>query len=174
MTEKVGFRPGVKSGCLGKLWITRVLNRRQSDSHRERKCAENYNKWILNLFFKTTISILIISNHNSFGVLLDKIASVYFIWKKNIYIYIYISIGNSQPRELALCQLYRHTFGPYRNNRWVRIRDWCEVDVEKLGVDQEIWRSTLQTGVLHTCRTLMQCWIRLHVSITIKLCATAL
>jgi len=86
MTEKVGFRPGVKSGCLGKLWMTRVLNRRQSDSHRERKCAENYNKWILNLFFKTTITILIISNHNSFGVLLDKIASVYFIWK--IYIYI--------------------------------------------------------------------------------------
>ena len=31
------------------------------------------------LFFKTAISILIISNHNSLRVLFDKIASVYFI-----------------------------------------------------------------------------------------------
>jgi len=34
----------------------------------------------INLFLKTVISILLISNHNSFrGVLFDKIASVYFI-----------------------------------------------------------------------------------------------
>jgi len=34
----------------------------------------------LNLFFfESAISILVISNHNSFGVLFDKIASVYFI-----------------------------------------------------------------------------------------------
>jgi len=38
-----------------------------------------------NLFFKTAISILVISNHNSFRVLFDKIASVYFVGK---YIYI--------------------------------------------------------------------------------------
>ena len=59
--------------------------------------------------FKTAISILLISNDNSFRVLFDKIASVYFIWK----IYLYFSIGNGQPREPALCQLYRHTFVPY-------------------------------------------------------------
>ena len=39
----------------------------------------------------------------------DKIASVYFIGK----IYLYFSIGNGQPREPALCRLYRHTFVPY-------------------------------------------------------------
>jgi len=38
------------------------------------------------LFFSTAISILVISNHNSFRVPFDKIASVYFIWKKCIYI----------------------------------------------------------------------------------------
>ena len=38
-----------------------------------------------NLFFKTTVSILLISNHSSFRVLFDKIASVYFFEK---YIYI--------------------------------------------------------------------------------------
>jgi len=39
-------------------------------------CADNCNKFI----FKIAISILVISNHNSFRVLLfDKIVSVYFI-----------------------------------------------------------------------------------------------
>ena len=33
----------------------------------------------INLFRKTAISILIISNHNSFRVLFDKIGSVYFM-----------------------------------------------------------------------------------------------
>jgi len=43
---------------------------------------------------------------NSFRVLFDKIASVYFIWKK---IYLYFSVGGGQPREPAPCQLmYRH------------------------------------------------------------------
>jgi len=55
----------------------------QSHSNRERKCAENYSKSndTVNLFFKTAIriSILVISNYNSFRVLFDKIASVYFI-----------------------------------------------------------------------------------------------
>jgi len=38
-------------------------------------------------------SILVISKHNSFRVLFDKIASVY----------LYFSIGNGQPMEPALC-----------------------------------------------------------------------
>ena len=33
----------------------------------------------INLFLKTAISLLVISNHNSFRVLFDKIASIYFI-----------------------------------------------------------------------------------------------
>ena len=48
-------------------------------------------------FKKTSISILAISNHNSFRVLFDKIASVYFIWK--IYLYLYFSIGNGRHRD---------------------------------------------------------------------------
>jgi len=63
----------------------------------------------INLFSKTAISTLPISNHNSLRVLFDKIASAYFIEKK---IYLYFSIGNGQPGEPALCQLYRHTFVP--------------------------------------------------------------
>jgi len=39
----------------------------------------------------------------------DKIPSVYFTSK---IIFIYFSIGNGQPQEPALCQLYRHTFVP--------------------------------------------------------------
>jgi len=57
-----------------------------------------------NLFFKTAVSILQISSHNSFRVLFDKIASVFE--KK----YLYFSIGNGQSTEPELCQLYRHTF----------------------------------------------------------------
>ena len=52
---------------------------------------------------------MLISNRNSFRVVFDKIASVYFIWK----IYLYSNIGNGQHSEPALCQLYRHTFVPY-------------------------------------------------------------
>ena len=106
----------------------------------------------INLFLKTTISILLISswklrwpsqwpltqgdlyicattlwpgtqllisNHNSFRVPFDKIASVYFIWKRNLH----FNIGNGQPREQALCQLYRRTSVPYcisKFPRWVR------------------------------------------------------
>jgi len=59
---------------------------------------------------------VVISNHNSFRVLFDKIASVYFVY--SVYfmrkIYPYFSIGNGRPREPALCQLYRHTFVPHR------------------------------------------------------------
>ena len=38
----------------------------------------------INLFSKTEINILLISNHNSFRVLFDKIASLYFI-SENIF-----------------------------------------------------------------------------------------
>ena len=57
------------------------------------------------VYSKTAISILEISNHNSFRVVFDKNASVYFIWRT----YLNFSIGNVQPREPAQCQLYRHT-----------------------------------------------------------------
>ena len=77
---------------------------------RERKCAENYNKWH-NKYFKNAMSI---SNHNSFRVLFDKIDSVYFISK----IYLYFNVGKGQPSEPALCQLYRHMFVSYA---------WCVI-----------------------------------------------
>ena len=52
----------------------------------ERKCAENYNKYRNRFLFLTAISILVNSNHNSFRVLFDRIASVYFILK-NIFLF---------------------------------------------------------------------------------------
>jgi len=51
-----------------------------------------------NLFVKTAITILVISNDNSFRVPFDKIDKIY----------LYFS-----PLEPALCQLYRHTFVAY-------------------------------------------------------------
>jgi len=66
---------------------------------------ENMPKIIINdnefVVFKLAISILVISNHNIFRVLLGIVASVYFISEK----YLYSSIGNGQPMEPALCQL---------------------------------------------------------------------
>ena len=76
--------------------------------NRDRKCAEIITNDAISLLFKSAISILVISNHNSFRVLFDKIASVYFISK----IYLYFIIENGQSRKPALCQLYRHTFVP--------------------------------------------------------------
>jgi len=52
---------------------------------------------VINLF-SNAISIFVISNRNSFRVLIDKIASVYFIWK----IYLHFSTGCGQPKEPAL------------------------------------------------------------------------
>jgi len=65
--------------------------------------------------FKTAISILVISNHNTdncFRALFDKIAPVGadILYEKYIYILV-LEFG--QPRQPALCQLYRHTFVPY-------------------------------------------------------------
>jgi len=63
----------------------------------------------MNLVGKTAnFGILLISNHNSFRVL--------FLFEKNVwnqFYHLYFSTGNGQPRESALCQLYRHTFVPY-------------------------------------------------------------
>ena len=54
--------------------------------------------------FLTAVSILLISNHNTFRVVFDKVASVILFEK------IYLYFSNGQPRKPALCQLYRHTF----------------------------------------------------------------
>jgi len=64
----------------------------------------------INLFFFNRNQHFAISNRKSLRVLFDKIASVHFIRK----IYLYSSTGNGQPREPALCQLYRRTLVPYR------------------------------------------------------------
>ena len=45
---------------------------------REQKCTDNHNTHFF-FYFALLISILVISNHNSFRVLFDKTASVYFI-----------------------------------------------------------------------------------------------
>jgi len=45
----------------------------------QRKCAENYKKRHDKFIFLTAISTSVISNHNSFRLLFDKIASVYSI-----------------------------------------------------------------------------------------------
>jgi len=48
-------------------------------SYRERKCAENYNNDTIEFFFKLQSALLVILNHNTFQVLFDKIASIYYI-----------------------------------------------------------------------------------------------
>jgi len=54
------------------------------------------------------MSIVVISNRNSSRVLFHKIASVYMYFIRKICLY--FSLGDGQPVELVLCQLYRHTF----------------------------------------------------------------
>jgi len=55
----------------------------------------------IDLFLKTAIGILVISNHDSFRVPFDKIAHAFFISK----ICSYFSIVSGQSREPALRQL---------------------------------------------------------------------
>ena len=50
-----------------------------SFSNREQKCTEIIINNAIDLILKIAISILVISNHNSFRVLFDKIASVYLM-----------------------------------------------------------------------------------------------
>jgi len=66
----------------------------------------------------------------AFRVLFDKIASVYFIWQ----------IGNNDlPREPALCQLYRHTFAPYKIS--------CQLsDDVKMSVWLSVWSRRYMTS----------------------------
>ena len=48
--------------------------------------------------------------------------------------YLYVSVENGQPRELALCQLYHHTFVPYlvwntlstSNHIYIRLTVLCQ------------------------------------------------
>jgi len=87
---------------------------------------ESVRKIIMNntidLFFYTVINILLILDHCSFWVLFDKIASIYCYYVKN---YLYFSIENGQPREPALCRLYRNTFVPcYLSGIWSSCRFW--------------------------------------------------
>jgi len=57
----------------------RQLELFQGPSHRQRNCAENYNKWHNRIFFLNCNQHFDnISNHNSFPVLFDKVDSVYF------------------------------------------------------------------------------------------------
>ena len=64
----------------------------RSESDRGRTCTENYSKLHDNFFLKqqSLIIILVISNRNSFRVMFDKIASVYFVWKTAASIQIYL------------------------------------------------------------------------------------
>jgi len=65
-----------------------------SHGHRERKYAEGFNKWHNKFIFLNCFQRFGNLNHNSFWMLFDKIAYVYFIWK--IYIYILAS-GMASP-----------------------------------------------------------------------------
>ena len=65
---------------------------------------DNVRKIIINdtiIFLKTAISISVFSNHNSFRVPFDKIASVGNILFEKIYLY--FSIGNGQPMGNQHC-----------------------------------------------------------------------
>ena len=105
------------TSAFGDAAITRhlglVSHSYSASAYRKRKCAENYNKWHHKVIFLTATSIMVISNDHSFRVPFDKIASAYFIWK----MFLYFSVGNGQPGESALCQLYRHTFVVYRKSQ---------------------------------------------------------
>ena len=74
-------------------------------------------------YFLTSIGILLVSNRNSFRLLFDKIASVYFTRKINSN----ASIGNGQPREPARCQLQRRTFAPIVECRLFLSAAWANV-----------------------------------------------
>jgi len=54
------------------------------------------------MFFFNAISISVISNHNSFRVLFDKIASVYFLSEKYIYI-LALKMASPGNRHFANC-----------------------------------------------------------------------
>ena len=68
--------------------------------YRERKHAVNYNEQQNKFIFKTAVSILMISNHNSFRVLSDENCfRIYFIWK----VYLYFSLASPRNQHCANC-----------------------------------------------------------------------
>jgi len=115
------------------------------------------------------MSILLISNHNSFQVHCDKTASIYFIRK----IYIYFSIGNGQPIEPALClNVWFKTAVETCQLSVLSVWRWCRCAAQPAlsrwcsDADGWLWRCSL----LHrsasaacctqlTCSTLVQ-WTR--------------
>jgi len=54
----------------------------------------------------------------------------YILFEK---IYLYFSIGNGQPTEPALCQLYRHTSVPYGRAESGSLAEWlaCWTQAQK-------------------------------------------
>ena len=87
--------------------------------NRERKCAENCNKWH-NKFVLLNCNQLF-GNFQTITVSECCLKKIDFTWKK---IYLYFSTGNGQPiTEPALCQLYRHTFVPDCIVRLIQTRD---------------------------------------------------
>ena len=62
-----------------------------------------------NWFFKLQLAFCTFQTTTFSESCFVKLLSDIFLKK----IYLYFSIGNGQPGELALCQLYRHTFVPY-------------------------------------------------------------
>ena len=78
--------------------------------------------------------MLVISSHNSFRVLSDKVASVYLIWK----MYLYFSSKNGQPREPARCQLYRRAENFY-------FLVLLEYTAQQRLCDYALYKSTIDT-----------------------------
>jgi len=68
----------------------------------------------INLLFNCN-QHLVISNHNSFRVLFDKIASVYSLFEKYIYI---LSLEMISPGNQHCALLYLHTFVPYSSTHY--------------------------------------------------------
>jgi len=74
---------------------------------------------LCSVFNEDTVSFMYLCNDRELIIMNSRLlcdeqtASVYFIWKIDVY----FSIGNGKLTEPALCQLlYRHTFFPYPDN----------------------------------------------------------
>ena len=57
----------------------------------------------VNLFFKTAVGILLISNHSSLRVLFDKIASVYILVEKIYICILALEMASPENRHCASC-----------------------------------------------------------------------
>jgi len=77
-----------------------------------------------NLYFKTAISMLVISNHNSFRVLFDKIAFVHFVWK----IYLHLAFEMASQGTSTVPVVSAHFRSLFQNTCTVcpaNISRWC-------------------------------------------------